>query len=141
MGAHESKIDWAELLRRATEVRERAYAPYSEFRVGAALLTATGRVFAGANVENASYGLSLCAERSAVAAAIAAGERDFVAMSIVAPGSRAISPCGMCRQVLHELAPSLPIRVHGADGGTLETTAEELLPHAFVPDDLEERGG
>jgi len=132
----DTTIDWPELERRAAEVRERAYAPYSKFRVGAALLAADGTIFVGANVENASYGLCLCAERSAVATAVAAGVRDFVAISIVAPGDKPITPCGMCRQVLHELAPELPVRCHGALGGVLETTTAELLPHAFVPGDL-----
>ena len=129
-------IDWSELKRRAEDVRQRAYAPYSEFFVGAALLTAAGNIFVGANVENASYGLSLCAERSAVATAVAAGEREFVAIAIVAPGNKPITPCGMCRQVLHELAPNLPVQCHGALGGLLETSTAALLPHAFVPNDL-----
>ncbi|NOY93451.1 MAG: cytidine deaminase [Deltaproteobacteria bacterium] len=134
-----SEIDWEALTRAASEARDQAYAPYSRFRVGAALQCADGRVFTGVNVENASYGLCLCAERSAVAAAVTAGARDFEALVVIAPGSEATSPCGMCRQVLHEFAPELPIQARGAEGGLLVTSAGELLPHAFRAEDLAER--
>lgn len=90
------------LLERAAKALRAAYAPYSGYRVGAALLCADGEVFTGCNVENASYGLTNCAERSAVFAAISAGRRDFVAMAVVAEGERMPYPCGACRQVLSE---------------------------------------
>jgi len=129
-------IDWERLRSEAEAVRARAHAPYSGFAVGAALLADDGRVFTGVNVENASYGLSLCAERSAVAAAVAAGSQAFVALAIVAPGARPASPCGMCRQVLAEFPPSFPIRSHTPDGRVLDTSVRELLPHPFGPADL-----
>lgn len=130
-------IDWDALRRAAEDVRARAYAPYSEFAVGAALLAADGRVFTGANVENASYGLALCAERSAVAQAIAAGIREFRALVVVAPGPTVASPCGMCRQVLFEFPPSFPVRCYTPEGEMLETDVRALLPDAFGPGNLD----
>jgi cytidine deaminase len=119
------------LIEAALAVRERAYAPYSRFRVGAAIETASGDVFAGCNVENASYGLTLCAERVAVSAAIAAGHREFVACAVATP--QGAMPCGGCRQFLAEFADRLPILIIDADSGQLaaETDLAELLPNAF----------
>ena len=124
------------LLQHAAAARQAAYAPYSNFQVGAALLTASGEVFAGCNVENASYGLSICAERAAVFQAVAAGHRDFTALAISLPGPG--SPCGACRQVLHEFAPSLPV-ILGDEDGTLVRLASlaELLPDPFGPENLD----
>ncbi|GIV97816.1 MAG: cytidine deaminase [Herpetosiphonaceae bacterium] len=99
-----SVIDFDELLRAALEARQRAYAPYSGFPVGAALLTGSGRMYPGCNIENASYPLCLCAERTALASAIAAGERDLRAMVVVAATAEPVSPCGACRQMLVEFA-------------------------------------
>ncbi|MCA9529162.1 MAG: cytidine deaminase [Myxococcales bacterium] len=124
-------VDWAALRAAAAEARANAYAPYSRFSVGAALLAVDGRVFRGSNVENASYGLSLCAERAAVAAAVTAGARRFVALALVTGASPPATPCGACRQVLSELPPSFAIRCFGADGDTVDTTVEALLPRAF----------
>lgn len=131
-------IDWAELERVALEVRKRAHAPYSRYQVGAALLVRSGAVFAGCNVENASYGLALCAERSAVARMIAEGEREPVAIVIATLGPKAGSPCGMCRQTLAEFALDLPIRliVDGNPEERVDTTLEALLPLAFRADKL-----
>jgi cytidine deaminase len=131
-------IDWAALLSAATDVRERAHAPYSDYRVGAALVTRSGRVFTGCNVENASYGLCLCAERNAVGQMIAAGERDPVALAVVTKGPRAGSPCGMCRQVLAEFAEDLPIvlGVAGDPAAERRTSLAALLPDAFRARDL-----
>jgi cytidine deaminase len=129
-------IDWDALARTAWRAREEAYAPYSQYRVGAALLAEDGRVFAGANVENASYGLCLCAERSAVGAAITAGVRRFAAIVVVTGGERPGSPCGMCRQVMSEFAPSFPVRCIAESGAMLESTTEALLPFAFTPASL-----
>lgn len=127
-----TEIDWEALRDEATRVRENAYAPYSNFRVGAALLDDEGTVHKGANVENASYGLALCAERSAIASAVAMGKRRFVAIAIVTGADEPASPCGMCRQVLAELAPSIPVRSYTLGGAVLATDSDSLLPHAFT---------
>lgn len=125
-----------DLLAAARAVRARAYAPYSDYPVGAALRTAEGDVFSGCNVENASFGLTVCAERNAVFAAVAAGQRRVVELVIVTPS--AAGPCGACRQVLAEFAgPDLPIHLAGPEGGELRTvTLGELLPGSFGPGDL-----
>jgi cytidine deaminase len=122
----------ARLMGEARKARRMAYAPYSHFPVGAALLTAEGRVFHGCNVENASYGLTTCAERSAVFAAVAAGERRFTAIAITAREGRGAPPCGSCRQVLHEFAPGLRVYWRDARGRILKSTLKALLPRAFV---------
>lgn len=115
----------------ARAARRRAYAPYSSFRVGAAVL-AGGRTFSGANVENASYGLTICAERSAAVAAASAGARRVDAVAVASGTAEPTPPCGMCLQTLAEFAgPSLPVVLLGARGGRLETTLGELLPRAF----------
>ena len=126
-----SDIDWDALERAAIEVRASAYAPYSGYLVGAALLGEDGVIYRGTNVENASYGLALCAERSAVAAAVGAGTRKYRALVVCTAGDRPAAPCGMCRQVLVEFAPSFPIRCITPDGGRLDTSVQELQPHAF----------
>lgn len=122
------------LLARASTARERAYAPYSKFKVGAALLTRDGKVFDGCNVENASYGLCNCAERTAFFSAIAAGYRrgDFAALAVVGETDGPIAPCGACRQVIIELGgPDLEIRLGNLKGVWRDTTAREQLPDAF----------
>lgn len=125
------EIDWERLEAAALEARGHAYAPYSKYRVGAALLGEDGVVYPGANVENASYGLCLCAERAASAKAVNVGVRAFLALVVVTEGPQAAAPCGMCRQVLAEVGPSFPVRCISLTGHTIETSVAELLPHAF----------
>jgi len=136
-------IDVKQLLERlrpaATAAAAHSYAPYSHFPVGAAVLDASGRVFAGCNVENASYGLTQCAERAALTAAIASGAtpRAMTALLIYTPGSRACSPCGACRQVMHELLAENGLVVSCCDSGdTLVWRGDEHLPQPFSPEDL-----
>lgn len=119
------------LVAAARAARRRAYAPYSRFRVGAAV-RAGGRIFEGANLENASYGLTLCAERTAVAAAVLAGARRLEAVAIASGTSPPTPPCGMCLQTLAEFAgPDLVVLLAGARGAVVETTLGELLPRGF----------
>ena len=121
-------MEWDSLVEAAWLVREQAYAPYSNFAVGAALLAADGRVFVGCNVENLSYGLTRCAEQVAVSAAIAAGVRKFLAMAVVADTGVPISPCGACRQVLAEFG--VPRVLLANRTARLEFGLDELLPRA-----------
>ena len=127
-----SQLDYDALTAAAIKAREAAYARYSNFRVGAALLAADGRIFPGCNVENASYGLTQCAERTALTAAVCAGARQFKALVIVASG--AVTPCGACRQVLAEFCEELPIRLIDADAPErfVDTHLSVLLPGRFV---------
>jgi cytidine deaminase len=130
-------LDAHALVRVALEARDKAYAPYSRFLVGAALLTKDGRVFAGCNVENASYGLCNCAERTAFFAAIAAGCKpgDFSQLAVVADSDAPVSPCGACRQVMLELGGSeLVVIQANLRGDIQQSTAGELLPGAFTLD-------
>ncbi|MBI5708872.1 MAG: cytidine deaminase [Candidatus Eisenbacteria bacterium] len=120
-----------ELMAEAVRARRRAYAPYSKFPVGAALLTRDGRVYHGCNVENASYGLAVCAERSAVWQAVSDGVREFTAIAVTARDGRGAPPCGSCRQVLNEFAPHLWVYWRDARGRILKRRLSELLPMAF----------
>ena len=132
----ERPLPWSRLLDAARRARSRAYAPYSQLAVGAALLAEDGTIFVGANVENASFGLTICAERSAVVSAVAAGQRKFRALALVAGRGEPATPCGACRHVLHEFSPNLPIRLASADGRTLDVRLSELLPMGFAHKDL-----
>ena len=123
-----------DLVARAALARERAYAPYSGYRVGAALLTRSGQVYTGTNVENAVYPLGTCAERTAVVKAVSEGEREFEAIAVVT--SNGGTPCGSCRQILHEFAPHLRIIIADESGAYRETTLDQLLPAAFGADKL-----
>jgi cytidine deaminase len=125
-------VDEKSLIETAMRVRLEAYAPYSGFRVGAALLCDDGRVFIGANVENASFGLSICAERVAVANAVSAGCRRFEALVIAADGDMPCPPCGSCRQVLSEFGPETAVIMTNLKGGIQRAKVKELLPYAFT---------
>jgi cytidine deaminase len=120
-----------QLVEEARDVRERAYAPYSNFKVGAAIRTKSGKVFKGANVENISISITVCAERSAGVAAISAGEMDWEEIAVVAGTSRPTSPCGACRQFLAEFNPNLKVVVANQSEVFYTTTVAELLPKAF----------
>jgi cytidine deaminase len=130
---------WSRLRQRAASAMERAYAPYSQFRVGAALLTSDGSVVEGCNVENASFPAGTCAERVAVGAAIARGLREFVALAVVTESTEPTPPCGVCRQVLMEFAPELPVLSATLGGAEARWSVSELLPHAFTPTSLGRR--
>jgi cytidine deaminase len=121
------------LLRAALEARRRAYCPYSRFRVGAALLGASGTVWPGCNVENASYGLTICAERNAVHAAVARGERNFTMIAVAAGGGPPGRPCGACLQVLQEFMPRGIVLLGDATGRFETFRLRDLLPHPFDP--------
>ena len=127
------------LRERAFAAMERAYAPYSNFRVGAALLSSDGSVAEGCNVENASFPAGMCAERSAVAAAVARGNRSFEAIAIATEAEEPTPPCGMCRQVLEEFSPSLVVMSFTREGREARWTLDELLPRAFTPQSLDRR--
>jgi cytidine deaminase len=133
-----------ELVRRALQAQARAYAPYSRYPVGAAVATADGTVVPGANVENASYGLSVCAERNAILRAVADGAREIAAVAVVTPSSPPAAPCGACLQTMLEFAPD-PRRVRvilaNPAGERTAHTLAELAPFGFGPADLERRGG
>ncbi|HLC05741.1 MAG TPA: cytidine deaminase [Anaerolineales bacterium] len=124
-----------ELVQRALQARKRAYAPYSQYRVGAALLTESGQIFEGVNIENAAYPAGICAERSAVFAAVSSGQRAFRAIAVATKNGG--TPCGSCRQVLAEFGLDTRIFLSDAEGQILdETTVKDLLPNAFGPEGL-----
>ncbi len=127
----------AELFVAAEAVRARAYAPYSRFSVGAAILADDGRIYVGCNIENAAYPLGNCAEASAIAAMIAGGGRRIRRIYVTGPGTAPVTPCGGCRQRLREFAdPDVVVISHGVDGTPLHQSVAELLPHSFGPDHL-----
>lgn len=123
-----------QLIDIAQSARKRAYAKYSNFQVGAAIETSTGAVFAGCNIENASYSLTICAERTALFSAIAAGETAF--SHLVVASENGVSPCGACRQVIWELCGDISITLVDESGACTETSASKLLPRAFGQEDL-----
>lgn len=126
------------LIASAIEAQKNAYAPYSKFTVGAALLTKDGQIISGANVENASYGATICAERSALCAAVSLGHREFLAIGLVTDCAESAWPCGVCRQVLAEFAPNMPVYSSNAAGDVEMCTVSELLPKRFAAEDLNE---
>ncbi|KAJ7758505.1 cytidine deaminase-like protein [Mycena maculata] len=143
------------LIKAAFEAKQMTYSPYSKFPVGAALLAADGTIFKGANIENASYGGTICAERTAIVKAVSEGHKSFIALAVVTDVPSALSPCGMCRQVIREFcAQDMPILLVPADypkppgdesegkpgisaGGVKDTSIGELLPDSFGPEHLE----
>lgn len=132
-------MDAKELMKIARKARQNAYAPYSRFAVGAALLAESGRVYTGCNIENASYGLTCCAERNAIFAAVGAGERRFKMLAVAADSPKPVAPCGACRQVIAEFG--IPLVVMGNLKEAIKTmTAEELLPYGFEQESMNNKG-
>ncbi|WP_017728385.1 cytidine deaminase [Halalkalibacterium ligniniphilum] len=132
-------MDKQELINEAKEARKQAYVPYSKFQVGAALLMQDGTVYRGANIENASYGLTNCAERTALFKAYSEGNREVKAVAVVADTKRPVPPCGACRQVMVELcSPETKVYLTNLQNDVLEMTVSELLPGAFTAEDLNE---
>lgn len=130
------KPNLEDLIAAATEAKERAYAPYSRFHVGAALLSTSGEVITGCNVENAAYGLSVCAERTAIGNAVNGGFSTFDALAVVSDASPPAPPCGQCLQSLAEFADDLDIVIANPEGDRLRVRLSELLPFRFKPDML-----
>lgn len=126
-----------DLIQAATKAREKSYSPYSKFAVGAAVRTRTGEIFGGCNIENASYGLSMCAERNAIFNAVSAGHQDLVAIAVIGQTDGPISPCGACRQVISEFLPQqAPVYLTNLTGNTVTTTVADILPGAFLKGEL-----
>ena len=124
------------LEKAARAAAKNSYSPYSRFPVGAAILAGSGKIYTGCNVENASYGLCSCAERTAIFTAAAAGERIFQAVAVYTPTATATSPCGACRQVINEFGPTAVVISICDSADRIETTLDRLLPHAFGPASL-----
>lgn len=131
--------DLVEMIALAVEARQRAYAPYSGFLVGAALRTKSGKIYLGVNVENASFPVSICAERSALVAAVSQGDREFDEVVVVTDAAEPAAPCGLCRQMLAEFGLDLGVTVVGRAGPAFRLPLRELLPHAFTPGAFEPR--
>lgn len=129
----------ASLVGAARKARRNAYSPYSGVKIGAAVLTSGGRVFAGCNIENASYGLSCCAERTAIFKAVSEGHRDIIALAVVGKSEDFTKPCGACRQVMVEYNPRMKVLRRGTDGFSEDATAEALLPSHFNPEELSKK--
>jgi cytidine deaminase len=130
-------LEYTDLVDAARTARERAYAPYSGFAVGAAALTASGLVFLGCNIENAAYPAAVCADRIALFNAYAAGERNIVALAVIADTEGPVSPCGVCRQVILEIAPRCTVILANLRGDTVVTTPQALLPGGFTREALQ----
>ena len=131
-------MDYSQLMKYAEEAKKKSYSPYSRFRVGAALLCKNGKIFSGCNIENASYGLTNCAERTAIYKAISEGITEFEAIAVSGDGEELLSPCGACRQVLCEFGREIKVIMSDGSDNLLIKKAEELLPYSFGPEDLEE---
>ena len=135
VGVSNPQDDMAELLQAAEQAQKMAYAPYSSFPVGAAVLAADGTIYAGCNVENASYGLTICAERNAIAHAVSCGSQHFTAVAVVTDNG--VTPCGACRQVLAEFGSQMTVIVADTRGNRQIYSLAELLPQAFGPAQLQ----
>jgi cytidine deaminase len=127
------------LVAAAKKARARAYSPYSRVKIGAAVMSSDGSVYAGANIENSSYGLSCCAERTAIFKAVSEGARKLVAIAVVGKSEEFTRPCGACRQVMVEFNPKMKVLRRGIDGFSEDVTAESLLPDHFNPPELSGR--
>lgn len=128
------------LIEEAKKAKEKAYAPYSNFKVGAALLTKSGKIYTGCNIENASYGATVCAERVAIFKAVSEGDKEFEAIAVYTDTEKLAFPCALCRQVMYEFSPD--IKIISANRNTHEIkTLKELFPYPFGPKDLLRRGG
>lgn len=134
-----AKNRYASLVAAAMAARRKAYSPYSGVKIGAAVLTSDGRIFSGCNIENASYGLSLCAERTAIFNAVAAGARKIKAIAVVGKSEQFTRPCGACRQVMAEFNPSMLVLRRGENGFAEDVRAEKLLPEPFNPAELSKK--
>ncbi len=124
-------MDQDKLIKAALEISKNAYAPYSNFQVGAIVVTQNGKMFKGVNLENSSYGLTICAERAAISAAVTEGEYDFHTLIVVSSSSPPAPPCGACRQVLYEFSPSLKVIMANDQGEVSKISLKDLLPRAF----------
>jgi cytidine deaminase len=133
------EIDWQILIEEARRAQKLAYAPYSHFQVGAALLASSGKIYTGCNIENASYPLSICAERVAIFKAVSEGETQFLALAVVADSQSLSAPCGACRQVIMEFAPELPVALSNLEGKRIIVKASDLLPMPFTKEFLNEK--
>ena len=129
-------LSYEKLFKEAKKAREKAYTPYSKFKVGAAVLTTDGKIFTGCNIENASFGLTVCAERVAILKAISEGSYRFKAMAIIGDTKRPCSPCGACRQVISEFGEDIKIAMSNLKGDVKIKKISELLPEAFNKNDL-----
>lgn len=125
-------IDWKKLINAARKVRLNAYARYSDFKVGAAVLGKSGKIYTGCNVENASYSITICAERSAIANAIANGENEIVAVAVIADSQPITPPCGACRQFIQEFGPHALVKVANLNGQEKTFSQEDMLPYPFT---------
>jgi cytidine deaminase len=133
------KMDKNEVIKQAIEAMENAYAPYSKFKVGAALLTKSGKIYTGCNIENSSYGASVCAERVAIFKAVSEGEHDFELLVVATKTEEPSPPCGICRQVISEFSNDLPIMLVNDKGSIIETNINKLLPFPFLKERLDRR--
>lgn len=131
-----NKVDNRALIEKAKEAMQFAYTPYSNFNVGAALLTATGKVYLGCNIENSSYGATNCAERTAIFKAISEGEREFIKIAVVSSSNAETYPCGICRQVLAEHMPQGSLLFEDTQGNIKEYSMQEILPYAFTKESM-----